>query len=559
MTVKSTLQQQLEILSAARYPLHMPGHKRRALPAPGLGCAAWDMTEIDGADDLHDADGILAAAMQRTAALYGSRRCWYLVGGSTVGLLAGIRALAPFGSEVIVARNCHKAVYHALELGQLTAHYLTPPVDAAFGIYGSVQPAAVAAALNAHPQARCVILTSPTYEGVVSDIASIARLCHARGVPLLVDEAHGAHYLPFAAQYGWQGGAVAAGADLVVQSAHKTLPSLTQTAFLQLNGSLADPAEVERQLDVFETSSPSYPLLVSLDGCTGWLAQQGCAAFAAWRARLDRFDAAAKKLQNTRILCCGADAPHPDFFAHDAGKLLLQIGAAGAAYLRENGFEPEMVCGPNVLAMTSPCDNTHALDHLAEVLHHWDDSPSRIAPAPPAHLLPAPGNTACTIAEALLRPARQIPMTIADACGETAEGLRDCPCIGGLSPFPLFALEDADCRYLSQPLQDSPAEDAAGDEHARLQRRVEGRQQCEADDAKVEQGRRQRRQQEALPAVQGRHAARRHHDAPDIRSTDTEQRNGLSEHFRALLQTRRDGPHDDSRSRHARQSQEPRP
>ncbi len=308
---KSTLQQQLETLSAARYPLHMPGHKRRALPAPGLGCAAWDMTEIDGADDLHDADGILAAAMQRTAALYGSRRCWYLVGGSTVGLLAGIRALAPFGSEVIVARNCHKAVYHALELGQLTAHYLTPPVDAAFGIYGSVPPAAVAAALDAHPQARCVILTSPTYEGVVSDIASIARLCHAHGVPLLVDEAHGAHYLPFAAQYGWQGGAVAAGADLVVQSAHKTLPSLTQTAFLQLNGSLADPAEVERQLDVFETSSPSYPLLVSLDGCTGWLAQQGCAAFAAWRARLDRFDAAAKKLQNTRILCCGADAPHP--------------------------------------------------------------------------------------------------------------------------------------------------------------------------------------------------------------------------------------------------------
>ncbi len=89
---KSTLQQQLETLSAARYPLHMPGHKRRVPPAPGLGCYAWDLTEIDGADDLHDADGILADAMARTAALYGARRCWYLVGGSTVGLLAGIRA-----------------------------------------------------------------------------------------------------------------------------------------------------------------------------------------------------------------------------------------------------------------------------------------------------------------------------------------------------------------------------------------------------------------------------------------------------------------------------------
>ena len=127
----SILQHQLEKLAADRYPLHMPGHKRHIAPAPGLGCYAWDMTEIDGADDLHDADGILAAAMARTAALYGARRCWYLVGGSTVGLLAGIRALAPFGSEVIAARNCHKAVYHAMELGHLTAHYLTPPVDAA--------------------------------------------------------------------------------------------------------------------------------------------------------------------------------------------------------------------------------------------------------------------------------------------------------------------------------------------------------------------------------------------------------------------------------------------
>ena len=358
MTVKSTLQQQLETLSAARYPLHMPGHKRRVRPAPGLDCYAWDLTEIDGADDLHDADGILADAMARTAALYGARRCWYLVGGSTVGLLAGIRALAPFGSTVIAARNCHKAVYHAIELGHLTVHYLTPPADPQFGVYGSVRPADVAAALDAEPGAKCVILTSPTYDGVLSDVRSIAEICHARGVTLLVDEAHGAHYLPFAAQYGWQGGAVAAGADLVVQSAHKTLPSLTQTAFLQLNGDLADPAEVERQLDVFETSSPSYPLMASLDGCTRWLAEEGSAAFAAWRARLDRFDAAVKDLQKTKVMCFGRDAldAHPCFFAHDSGKILLQIGTEGAAYLRADGFEPEMVCGPNVLAMTSPCD-----------------------------------------------------------------------------------------------------------------------------------------------------------------------------------------------------------
>ena len=412
--MRSILQKQCEQLAAERYPLHMPGHKRRQPPAPGLSGYAFDLTEIDGADDLHDADGILAQAMGRTAALYGSARCWYLVGGSTVGLLAGIRAVAPFGSEVIVARGCHKAVYHALELGHLTAHYVTAPVVEAFGVYGSIPPAAVEAALAAHPRARCVILTSPTYEGVQSDVAAIAALCHARGVPLLVDEAHGAHYLPFAEPLGWRGGAVAAGADLVVQSAHKTLPSLTQTAWLHRNGTLVDPAAVDRQLDVFETSSPSYPLLVSLDGCTGWLRENGPAAFAAWRARLDRFAAAARRWHNTPVLGLGPE--RRDFFAFDDGKILLRIGAAGAAQLRAAGFEPEMVCGPNVLAMTSPCDDGDALDRLADWLGERDAA----APPPPGAgaLLPAPGPARCTIAEALDRPAATMPL--AEAVGETA-------------------------------------------------------------------------------------------------------------------------------------------
>ena len=412
--MQSILQKQCEQLAAERYPLHMPGHKRRQPPAPGLSCYAFDLTEIDGADDLHDADGILAQAMGRTAALYGSARCWYLVGGSTVGLLAGIRAVAPFGSEVIVARGCHKAVYHALELGHLTAHYVTAPVVEAFGVYGSIPPAAVEAALAAHPRARCVILTSPTYEGVQSDVAAIAALCHARGVPLLVDEAHGAHYLPFAEPLGWRGGAVAAGADLVVQSAHKTLPSLTQTAWLHRNGTLVDPAAVDRQLDVFETSSPSYPLLVSLDGCTGWLRENGPAAFAAWRARLDRFAAAARRWHNTPVLGLGPE--RRDFFAFDDGKILLRIGAAGAAQLRVAGFEPEMVCGPNVLAMTSPCDDGDALDRLAAWLGERDAA----APPPPraGALLPAPGPARCTIAEALDRPAATMPL--AEAVGKTA-------------------------------------------------------------------------------------------------------------------------------------------
>ena len=236
------------------YPLHMPGHKRRIAPAEGLPYA-WDVTEVPGTDDLHDASGILADAMARTARLFGAKRTWYLVNGSTCGILAGIRALAPHGSTIVAARNCHKSVFHAAELGELDVRWSTPPVEPEFGVFGSVPPQTVERALNEAPHARCVILTSPTYEGVVSDVAAIARICHARGVPLFVDEAHGAH---LGLSPLFPGGALAAGADVVVQSAHKTLPSLTQTALLHIpEGSLADENEISRQLGIFETSSPS--------------------------------------------------------------------------------------------------------------------------------------------------------------------------------------------------------------------------------------------------------------------------------------------------------------
>ena len=425
---KSLLQDQLEACAAARYPLHMPGHKRRVLPAAGLACAAWDTTEVPGTDDLHDADGILAEAMARAAVLWGSRRCWFLVGGSTCGLLAGIRAAASYGSEILCARNCHKSVYHAIELGGLRPVWLTPPVDEDFGVYGSISPAMVADALAAHPGAACVVLTSPTYEGVLSDIAAIADLCHAKGIPLVVDEAHGAHYMPAAAPHGWQGGAVSAGADLVVQSAHKTLPSLTQTALLHLNGEIIDPDEVERQLDVFETSSPSYPLMVSLDGCCAQMAQDGPALFAAWRARLDRFSAAVAPLRHLRVLCHGTDAlaGHPGFFAHDSGKILVNGAAAGltgadmARILRENyGFEIEMACGHNLLAMTSVCDAGDALDRLAAALLAMD-AQATAAPVTPAPGLCPPGEGLLTIAEAVRRPReeRPVPETEGRVCAE---------------------------------------------------------------------------------------------------------------------------------------------
>ena len=382
------LQTQLEEYAArGLYPFHMPGHKRRFTPAPGLP-ACWDLTEVPGTDDLHNASGILREAMDRTASLCGSARTWYLVNGSTCGLLAGIRALAGRGSSVLCARNCHKAVYHALELAGCRVHWILPPIAEGWGICGGITAAQVSAAIRRHPSVRAVILTSPTYEGVLSEIEEICNVCHAKSIPVLIDEAHGAHLLPVSREAGFPAGALSCGADVVVQSPHKTLPSMTQTALLHMQGDLVDPDRIERQLDIFETSSPSYPLLASLDGCTGILREQGRELFALWAARIGRFDTQVRNLQRIRILYhTRAQAEEkqelpsvqPDLY--DPGKILIDASRAGmtgpelAFVLRERWkMETEMAQGNLVLAMTSLCDDEDALDRLAAALREIDVS-----------------------------------------------------------------------------------------------------------------------------------------------------------------------------------------
>ena len=171
------------------YPFHMPGHKRRALPFPNP--YTIDITEIDGFDNLHHAEGLIREAEERAAKLYGADRSYYLVNGSTCGLLAAICAAARRGDKVLAARNCHKAVYHAISMQGLAAEFLYPAITRG-DLQGQITAAQVEEALTKHPDIAVVILTSPTYEGIVSDVAAIAACCHAHGAALIVDEAHGA-------------------------------------------------------------------------------------------------------------------------------------------------------------------------------------------------------------------------------------------------------------------------------------------------------------------------------------------------------------------------------
>lgn len=198
------------------YPFHMPGHKRQvkmgitSVPNP----FSVDITEINGFDNLHHAEDILKESMNSAAAVYGADRSWYLVNGSTCGILAAIAAAVKPGEKILMARNSHKSAYHAVVLNQLEPVYLYPEEVPEFQIPGGIEPEQVERALLEHPEIRAVFVTSPTYEGIVSDIQGIVATAHRHGAALIVDEAHGAH-LPFGDGNYFPDGALQEGADQI--------------------------------------------------------------------------------------------------------------------------------------------------------------------------------------------------------------------------------------------------------------------------------------------------------------------------------------------------------
>ena len=354
-------------------PMHMPGHKRKALGSPLP--LELDITEITGFDNLHEARGILRQGMDRAARLWGSRRAYYLINGSSGGILAGIAAAAAPGSRVILARGCHKSVYHALELRGLRPVYLQPDADSAFGVAGSVQPDQLAAALEAYPDAGLVILTSPTYEGVVSDIAALAALCHRRGIPLLVDEAHGAH-LGF--DPAFPAGGVACGADIVVQSLHKTLPCFTQTAVLHIKGDRVKAEEIERYLRIYQSSSPSYVFLAGIENCIFHMDREGRQRMERFYENVCRMRTNLKKMHRLYLLDREWIGSY-GVFDMDMSKIVVSVektdltGADLDRILRERyHLELEMCCADHVVAITSLGDREEGFRRLEEALLELD-------------------------------------------------------------------------------------------------------------------------------------------------------------------------------------------
>lgn len=393
------------------YPFHMPGHKRT--PTDGLPYEI-DVTEIDGFDNLHEPVGCLCELQETAAKLFCSRYAFALVNGSTVGILSAVRAMTKYGDRVLIARNSHMSVYHAAELCGLHTDYIVPELIDGTGIFASVPPDLIKQKLNADPAISLVVVTSPTYEGVASDIERISAICHAHGARLLVDEAHGAHF-PFSDRF--PPSAVQCGADAAVLSLHKTLPAMTQTALLLTNdGGLAK--ELSRQLSVFETSSPSYVLLASIDRCLTYL-QNSERDFTAYIGRLTKFLQAARALHHLSVSFDRFNADEK-VYAFDIGKLCIfcngcMSGKELMALLRSDyRIELEMALGDYALAMTSVCDTDEGFDRLLSALIEIDSrlKGSEHTAEPVLCSLP---RQHCTIGEALARDGETLDI-------DTAEG-----------------------------------------------------------------------------------------------------------------------------------------
>ncbi|MCY8466790.1 aminotransferase class I/II-fold pyridoxal phosphate-dependent enzyme [Bacillus atrophaeus] len=249
------------------YSFHVPGHHNGDVffdEAKSIyqSLLTIDMTEIAGLDDLHQPSGVIREAQDLVSSLYRSDESFFLVNGTTVGNLAMILSVCEPGDSILIQRNCHKSVFHAVDMAGAKPIYVSPEMDEVMNVPTHVHLAIIEEAIAAYPTAKGLVLTNPTYYGHTADLTAVIAKAHKHGIPVLVDEAHGAHFVlgePFPAS------ALQMGADVVVQSAHKTLPAMTMGSYLHVNSRLINRDKLAYYLGSLQSSSPSYPIMASLD------------------------------------------------------------------------------------------------------------------------------------------------------------------------------------------------------------------------------------------------------------------------------------------------------
>jgi arginine/lysine/ornithine decarboxylase len=283
---------------------HVPGHKNGTVISEKgqsffKNILKLDATEITGLDDFHSPEGVILEAEELLTDLYKTEKSFFLVNGSTVGNLAMILAAVNENDVVLVQRNSHKSIMNALRLAKARPVFISPEYHEDYHVAAGLSLKAVESAIQDYPGAKALILTYPNYYGLTYDLKSIIDLAHRYQIPVLVDEAHGVHFI--AGDY-FPKSAVELGADLVVQSAHKTLPAMTMGAFLHFQTERVAMSKLEFYLQALQSSSPSYPLMASLDLARSYLGTYNQADLTYLKAELQKFRVSLEQLETIRIL-----------------------------------------------------------------------------------------------------------------------------------------------------------------------------------------------------------------------------------------------------------------
>ncbi len=365
----SNLRERLNEISKS-VAMHMPGHKRNPHFFEGINIL-HDFTEIPGLDNLHNPSDILLELNTRVSNVFGSHKSNILTNGSTGGIISAIRALTARGDKILISRSSHKSVYHAVELCNLNCAYFSTNVDAHTGIGLELTAQILLKALEEHTDTKVVVVTSPTYEGILSPVSELCDICHKRNIKVILDCAHGAH-MGFTDYFK----ADFMCCDVVVQSLHKTLPSLTQTSVLHVNSADIDTDEISRQIDIFETSSPSYVLMQSVENCLDYI--EARQFFYDWQDLLETFYSDCKMLKNLSIFTY--DNKDNSKIVIDSSKTNI-TGYKLETILRETySIYLEMASECYALAMTGAGDTKHNLQSLVKALYEIDKKLTKVQP-----------------------------------------------------------------------------------------------------------------------------------------------------------------------------------
>lgn len=352
---------------------HVPGHQDGQFLDPQAETVfhpvmSIDATEIPGLDNLHSPCGVILEAQKLAAEFFGADHTYFLVNGSTVGNLASILTICRPGDLLLVDRFAHQSVLHGLQLAGAKAVFISPQWDEQMVTYGGISTDAIAAALQRYPQAKGVLLTYPDYYGRGIDLQPIIRQVHHAGLPIIIDQAHGAHY---SLHPGLPQSACRMGADIVIQSTHKMLSAMTMGAMLHVQGRRIDTSQLGRHLKMLQSSSPSYPIMASLDLARREMAVSGTKLIENGLAVVQAFRKLAASIYGVELNQENAQAIHMK--SQDPFKISIQLaGYSGyllQSELAERNCYIEMAAPQKILAVFSPFTEHSAMHRLGEALN----------------------------------------------------------------------------------------------------------------------------------------------------------------------------------------------